>query len=267
MYKKSDVNIIVKIGVILTYVIMLGVNIAATALPLNNQTTADVSNAYPDLFAPAGFTFSIWGLIYLLLILFVLYFIGIISRDKSKIHIENYNRIGVLFIILALANSLWLFAWHYEKFIFSLVLMLVMLLTLIIINRMSLDQRLSNKEKTLVKLPFSIYLGWITVATIANITVYLVSINWNGFNLSESLWTVIIIIVGLIISMTYTILNKDLAYGLVIIWAYIGIFIKHISSTGFNSQYPQIMAATLVSILALVISQGYIILSNRQRNK
>ena len=145
--------------------------------------------------------------------------------------------------------------------------MLVMLLTLIIINRMSLDQRLSNKEKTLVKLPFSIYLGWITVAAIANITVYLVSINWNGFNLSESLWTVIIIIVGLIISITYTKLNKDLAYGLVIIWAYIGIFIKHISSTGFNSQYPQIMAATLVSILALVISQGYIILSNRQRNK
>lgn len=264
MHKKNDINTGIKIGVSLAYVLMILVNIAATAIPLNKQTTADVSNLYPDLFAPAGFTFSIWGLIYFLLFLFVLYFIGVISPDKSKLHIENYNRIGVLFIISALANSLWLFAWHYEKFSLSIGLMLVMLVSLIIINNLGLDERLSYKEKTLVKLPFSIYLGWITVATIANITVYLVSINWSGLGLSESLWTVVIIIVGMLIGSTYTILNKDAAYGLVIVWAYIGIFIKHLSSTGFNSQYPLIMAASLMSIVGLLLVLFYVFLSKKK---
>lgn len=265
MYKRNDVNLLVKIGVVASYGLMILVNVLATILPLNNQTTADVSNAYPNLFAPAGLTFSIWGLIYLMLLLFVLYFTGIISRDKSKIHFENYNRIGILFTISALANTIWLFLWHYEAFKLSLIFMLVMLLTLIIINKLSLDERLSNKEKTFVKLPFSIYLGWITIATIANITVYLVSINWSGLNLSESLWTVIVIIIGFIIGASYTILNKDFAYGLVIVWAYIGIFIKHLSSSGFNSKYPQIMATTLIAIIGLIISLVYVFFNKRKK--
>lgn len=264
MHRKNDISKAIKIGVGLTYILMILVNVMATLLPINNQTTAEVSDAYKNLFAPAGFTFSIWGIIYLLLFFFVLYFTGVISRDKSKIHLENYNRIGILFIIYALANSLWLFVWHYEKFNISLGLMLVMLVALIIINNLGLDSRLSKKEKLFLKIPFSVNLGWISVATIANVTVYLLSINWDSLGLSESLWTVLVIITAMIIGVLYTVINNDLTFGLVVIWAFIGIFVKHLLPSGFNSQYPQIMVVVLVSIIAVIISQVYVIIRRKK---
>ena len=94
---------------------MLATNALANILPLNGKLTADISNSYPNLFTPAGITFSIWGLIYTLLFFFVLYYLGFFNKQRSRVNEEVYKRIGYLFIFACFANTLWLFAWHYEK--------------------------------------------------------------------------------------------------------------------------------------------------------
>ena len=146
------------------------VNGLANALPINNKTTGELSDQYPNLFVPSGLTFSIWGVIYILLAIFVIYGLVIAIRKGSEksCFIDN---IGILFFISCLANIGWIFAWHYEVLPLSLVLMLILLGSLITIY---LKLRISKSgstttEKYLVHLPFSIYLGWITIATIVGL--------------------------------------------------------------------------------------------------
>ncbi|MFH1381718.1 MAG: tryptophan-rich sensory protein, partial [Chloroflexota bacterium] len=147
------------------------VNGLSNALPLNGKTAGELSDQYPNLFVPAGLTFSIWGIIYILLAIFVIYGrIVAVKKDTQKSSfIEN---IGVLFFISCLANMGWIFAWHYEIVPLSVLIMLILLVTLIAIYlRLRIGRSDSSKtEKYLVHLPFSVYLGWITIATIANIT-------------------------------------------------------------------------------------------------
>ena len=131
--------------------------------------------------------------------------------------------------------------------------MLAILICLIII-KLTIDKaELSLKDKIFVSIPFSVYFGWITVATVANVTTFLVSISWNGFGIPESIWTAIIIIVGLIIGVATVIRFKDTPYGLVFIWAYTGILVKHISSAGFNGEYPMVIFAAALSIIIFIV--------------
>jgi tryptophan-rich sensory protein len=198
----------------LLFVVMIYVNYLANALPINGLSTGAVSNAYPNLFAPAGLTFSIWGIIYLLLaIVSVMFFF-----ESNK---EILLKISWFFIISSALNSMWIFAWHYEKFGLSVIIMLLLLISLIIIN-----QRLSSYPNSIFKAAFGIYLGWICIATIANITVWLVSINWSGFGISQEIWTSILIAIGLgiTISAVYKFNNPFVAAS--VIWAFIGIAIK-----------------------------------------
>ena len=221
---------------LISYLIMILLNALANIIPINGVGTGLVSDTYMNLFAPAPITFSIWGLIYILLAIFTLYQLDIKGINKLS-HIRSIDRIRVFFIINALANSIWILAWHYFQIGISLVLMLLILSTLIFINRKINKENLSRTEKIYIKLPFGIYFAWITVATIANVTTFLVSINWNGFGITESIWTVVIIIIGGIIGALTIISFKNFFYGLVIIWAYLGILIKHISEVGFNKNY------------------------------
>ena len=160
------------------------VNGLANALPLNNKTTGELSDQYPNLFVPAGLTFSIWGVIYVLLAIFVIY--GLIVAIKKDTQKSSFiDNIGILFFISCLANIGWIFAWHYEILPLSLFLMLLLLGSLITIY---LRLRIGKSdaiaiEKYFTHLPVSVYLGWITVATIANITALLVNMNWNTFGL------------------------------------------------------------------------------------
>ena len=241
---------------LISYLIMILLNALANIIPINGVDTGLVSDSYFNLFAPAGITFVIWGLIYLLLGIFTLYQLDIKGTNKLS-HIRSIDRIRILFSINALANSIWIIAWHYFQIGISLILMLIILISLIAINRKLNKEKLSKLEKIYIKLPFGIYFGWITVATIANITTFLVSVNWTGFGISENIWTVIIIIVGGIIGSLSIINYKSFSYGLVIIWAYIGILIKHISESGFNRNYPDIIIATIVMILVLCVIQIY----------
>ncbi len=224
---------ILKITTLLAYGVMVVVNYMAVALPLAGRDTGAISDSYPNLFAPAGYAFSIWGLIYTLLLIYVMY-----QFWRNDTLVGKINRV---FVTNALLNALWIFAWHYDLIWLSVVIMIGLLTTLIRIADVLRLRDLTNKDRLLVRLPFSVYFGWITVATIANITVFLVSRGWNGFGLSDSFWTVAVLLVGTLIGAGRMLRDRVIPYGLVLVWAYIAILFKHLSANGFGGQYPSII--------------------------
>ncbi len=246
---------IIKIVVAATYLIMVIVNALANAIPINGVTTGQVSDAYPDLFAPASITFSIWGLIYLLLAGYILYQFGFFQADRGASRGDLFQKIGIYFAISSVANALWIFAWHNFVIWLSLLLMIVVLICLIQIATRLSEEEFSFKEKTFIRLPFSIYFGWISVATIANVTTFLVSIGWGGFGLPDQFWMVLILLVGAAIGIARMRRDMDIAYGLVIVWAYAGILIKHISPAEFVGQYPAVITTAIIGIILLVIAK------------
>ena len=246
-----------------TFVLMVLVNGLANALPLNGRQTGEVSDAYPNLFAPAGLTFAIWGLIYALLALHVLYQWGLFHQS-GRHHSALLGKVGLLFSLSSLANTAWVFAWHYDLIGLSTLLIISILVFLTLINRTLGAMSLTRRERLLVQVPFSIYFGWITVATVANITVWLVSINWSGFGLAESLWAVAIIAIAAAIG-TFTMLkNRDVAYGLVLIWAFIGILTKHTSATGFAGAYNAVILTTSICLAVFLVAEFFLVLRNRR---
>jgi hypothetical protein len=267
--QEPTVKTSVKALVGLTYVAMIAVNVLANALPINGRTTGAVSDAYPNLFAPAGVTFAIWGLIYLLLGAHVLYQFGLfhVSDDKGGVgesrRVSLLERVGVLFSLSSIANVAWILSWHYDLILVSTLLLATMLVLLILITRTILAADLTPRDRIFIRLPFSVYFGWITVATIANITVWLVSIGWGGGGIAESTWAVVIIAVGAVIGTAVTLRDRDIAYGLVLVWAYLGIWIKHTSGSGFDGAYPAVSAAALVGIAAFVAAGAATLLRRR----
>jgi len=230
------------------------VNGLANALPLNNKTTAELSDQYPNLFVPAGLTFSIWGVIYILLAIFVIY--GLIIAIKNNTQKSAFiGNIGILFFISSLANIGWIFAWHYEVLPLSLVLMLVILGSLITIYlRLHIGKSNSTpSEKYLVHLPFSVYLGWITIATIANVTALLVSMRWNTFGLGEQFWAVAVIIVGIAIALSVLFMRKDIFYCLVVDWALLGILLKRLADS------TPVQSVIVISLIGMVLISAGIV--------
>ncbi|MGM0652881.1 MAG: tryptophan-rich sensory protein [Bacillota bacterium] len=265
MFNEKNYNTI-KIVVAATYLFMIIMNGLANSVPINGVTTGEVSDSYPDLFAPASITFAIWGIIYLLLAAYTLYQFGFFRQNRGISRAELFSTIGIYFSISSIANGLWILAWHYDAIGLSLLLMLVVLINLIMIgNRLSREE-FSLQEKLLIRLPFSIYFGWITVATIANVTTYLVSIGWGGFGISEQIWTIFVLFAGVVIAGARMIRDRDVAYGLVIVWAYIGIWVKHASASEFAGQYPAVISAVTVCILLLLVAEAYLLYPRFRKN-
>jgi cell division protein FtsW (lipid II flippase) len=245
----------IKVLLTVTYLAMIAVNYLANALPLNGKRTGDVSNAYPSLFTPAGVTFSIWGVIYLLLGAHVLYQLGLF-RDgpDSAEQTALLNRVGVLFAVSSLANIAWVFAWHYGLIPLSAVLIVVILICLALIANTVRGAHLTGRRRWLIGVPFSVYFGWTTVAVVANMTVLLVSRKWDGFGLAESTWAVIIVLVAMVIGTVTMVRNRDVAYGLVLIWAFAGILLRQTSTAGFDGRYPGIIAAVVASLAVFLVA-------------
>lgn len=241
-------ELLLKVAAALTFVAMIFVNYLANALPIGGITTGEASDAFPNLFTPAGITFSIWGLIYLLLLGYTIYQFKTQKGKKAR----SFSTIRKLYIITSLSNIAWIFAWHYQVIWLSVLIMINLLVSLIKIANITNEEQYSLKETILVRIPFSIYFGWITVATIANITVLLVSINWDGFGIADNVWTIIILLVGAAIGITRMLKDSNIYYGLVLVWAYAGIWLKHTSDNGFAGEYPNIIT-TLIICLALYL--------------
>lgn len=238
-------NILLKIVAAGAYVAMVGVNAMANVLPLNNRSTGEISNAYPNLFAPAGITFSIWGVIYLLLGGYVVY--QFIRQDPKTEGL--LKKINPLFIATSIANVCWIFSWHYDFIGISVILMVILLFLLIKIADILGKEKLLSWQRVFIGAPFSIYFGWITIATVANITVFLVSIGWNGFGISDVVWTSLILLIAALIGILRMRKDNSVAYGLVLIWAYLGILLKHLSVDGYNGQYPMVIATAVVCVI------------------
>jgi len=231
------------------------VNALANILPINDITTGELSDLYPNLFVPTGLTFAVWGLIYVLLGIFVIYpLVPRVRRDPQKV--EFVQRIGPLFFISCLANIGWIFAWHYQIVPLSLVLMLILLGCLLVIYlRLNVGKSEATRaERYLVHLPFSVYLGWITIATIANATALLVNMNWNTWGLGEQFWAAAVIIVGIAIALSMLFTRKDIYYSLVVDWALLGILLKRLSVTTAPDQ-----SVVVVTIVGLVLITGGVV--------
>lgn len=251
--------------VAITYLAMVTLNALANILPINGITTGDQSDFYENLFAPAGVTFTIWGVIYVLLGAYVLYQFGLFQGGTNGNKGRLMGKIGLAFGVSSIANSVWVLAWHYDYILISLILIVIVLICLIRINFLTKDEDFNLKEKFFIRLPFSIYFGWITVATIANVTTLLVAIGWDGFGISESLWTIFILGVGAAIGILTMLSFRDMAYGLVLIWAYAGIYIKHTSVDGFYGQYDSVIMIVIIAIVLFVMAEGYLLFSKNKR--
>ena len=206
------------------------VNTLAVVLPLNGKETGKLSDNIPNLFVPSGLTFSIWGIIYIFLIIFMLKQIFDITK-KGNQDISYIEKIGFWFLLASLANIIWIFLWHYEYVTLSLFAMLILFFSLLIIYQL-LKIGLINttiKEKIAIHTTISIYIGWITVATIANVTAVLVKQNVGELFLGQANWTILIIAIATLITVLIILKRKDIAYSLVIIWALLGIIIKRLS--------------------------------------
>ena len=238
-----------RILVPLSFVFTLTLNGLANGLPINGLTTGAISDMFDVYFVPAAYVFSIWGLIYLALGAFTVY-----QALPQQMPNERLQRISGLFILSNLLNGAWILAWHYTQFALSVVIMLALLATLIgIYTRLGIGQTaVSNTAKLFSRLPFSIYLGWITVATIANITAFLDSINWSGWGISEITWTIIMLVVGTAVTAVVGLRRRDIAYMLVIVWAFAGIGIKH-AGTAAVATTAWVLTALIVVLIALVI--------------
>ena len=251
MKNKQKLAILNLIGLIFALVL----NGMANGLPMNGKTTGELSDAYPNLFVPAGFTFAIWGIIYLGLTAFVVYqLVFAFSKKDDSSFIEE---IGIWFFVSCLANGSWIVAWHYQYVFISLIIMLAILFSLIKIYE-NLQIGIATprpREKWLVYVPFSIYLGWITVATIANVTTLFVHIDWNGFGIAPELWTMLVISVGTLITLTMLNRRRDIPYSLVVIWAYYGIISKRMALDA--DLYQNIILTAQIGIGLILLTMLY----------
>lgn len=226
---------------IFSVAVTIVINILANALPLNNISTGEISDSFPTLFTPAGYVFAIWGIIYLGLIAFTIY--QVLPSQANNQLIKN---IGPWFILANLFNSGWIFLWHYGYFTATLLVMLGLLLSLLIIYQKIRAQGSPAKllDSILIKLPFSIYLGWITVATVANFSVALYNLGYRGAPLTQEIWTVSVIGVAVLLGILLAILRREVAYVLVLIWAFGGIVAK-------QAGYPIVVMAGNIAIIIL----------------
>lgn len=242
---------------IITFVATFAINYLATGLELGGYNTGELSDLIPNLFVPAGITFSIWGVIYFFLAAFSVYQGRDLFKD-NKIDMPYLEKIGYWFIISNIANAAWIFFWHFQvilppALVLSLVVMIIILISLIMIYlKLEIGRSdISRGERVWVHAPFSIYLGWITVATIANVTAVLVTAGVEPFGPIAEFLTVFVILVAVIITYLMLFLRKDWVYSLVIVWAVLGIYLKQ--ATGNTT----VAITSLIAIILIAIGIVY----------
>ncbi|NMC47616.1 MAG: tryptophan-rich sensory protein [Chloroflexi bacterium] len=230
---------------VLSFLLTVAVNGYANTAELNGVTTAEVSDTFNVLFVPAGYVFSIWGVIYLFLIAFLIYQFTAGQKDDPR-----FVAIAPYFVLSNLANGLWLVLFHYQQHYFTILPMLVLLVCLILIYLKLHAEPLKGTAYYFMGLPFSIYLGWVSVATIANMTQFLDYVGWSGFGLAPEIWFVIVLLVAVVLAWFMSRRFHDMAYNLVLVWAFIGIGVKFLANPVVA--YSSFIAAVLVLVVYFV---------------
>ena len=236
---------------VVAFMVTVAVNIlAGSTTLLGGKTSGDISDLYPTLITPAGYTFSIWDLIYALLLIFVVYQALPRNREQSFL-----SRVSFLFALSGVLNVLWLFLWHYEIVSFSVLLMFALLTALIAVYlRLGIGRAgVALRERVLVHLSFSLYLGWITVASLANVAVALTAVGWKGGGIDPVTWAILVIVVALIVTLVVVVTKKDVAYSLVLVWALVGIMAKQSEHHTVVLAAEGSIAVILIAIVAMAI--------------
>ncbi|MCA9740711.1 MAG: tryptophan-rich sensory protein [Deferribacteres bacterium] len=238
-------KIVMSVGNVVALLAVIVVNYLANAIPFNGQTTGEISDKFDVLFKPAGYVFAIWGAIYLGLLAFAIYQVLPSQRESGLL-----DKIGWYFILSCLANAVWLYFWHYEHFLLTVAIMLVLLYSLITLYlRLNIgNQPVQPTMRWLVQVPFSIYLGWISVATIANVTIFFASIDWNGFGIAPTVWFAVVLLAGLALALLMSWQRRDIAYGLVIIWAFVGVAVQNAGTSASMLSW----SAAVLSVVMVV---------------
>lgn len=231
---------------LLSVIMTITVNVLANVLPINGYRTGDLSDMYSNLFVPAGVTFAIWGIIFIMIFIFGLIYLYLEFSLKKK-----RRRILLLFIISNILNSSWIFAWHYQHILLSLFIIFSLLITLVFLYSKLKNYKDKPFYKLFVKGTISIYMGWIFIAFIANLFAYLSYLNQSWFRNSEVFWTILALVIGLIVSLTFTYFQRNTFFNGSVIWAYSGIVLKRMT-TDPDTTYPIALVAGL-SILLIVI--------------
>ncbi len=229
------------------FIFMLVMNVLATSLPLNGQATNEISDRYDTLFAPIGFTFAIWGVIYLLL---GVYTVVQLVADNSVI-----RAITPWFTASSVLNGAWIVAWHYEALWLAAIIIAALLWTLIRINQHTTAHRTTFGSTLSIRVPFAVYFGWVTVATVANISALLVQAGFaDGLWLSAETWTVVILVIAVLIGSLTALANSSASYALVLVWAFWGILSRHLAPTEWNQEFPDVILAVqiLLPVLGIV---------------
>lgn len=232
------------------FVLVIAMNWASSNLQINDNTVASVSDGIPSLFTPAGYVFSIWGIIYLALGAFVIYGVSKKQADNQLI-----DRIGPWFVINSLLNMVWQVSWLMEWWLISLVIIALMLVTLIIIYQRlnAFREDVRGKDFWFVLFPISIYLAWISVATIANTSIIFVANGITNLGVSGTFLAVVMIMVATLLSNLMIVLRRDWFFPLVVIWAVIGIAVANDGST-----------AILITAVAVVLEQIVVMFLQRK---
>ena len=232
---------------LLGYAVMIAVNALANILPIAGRTTGGVSEFTDNLFVPAGFTFSIWGVIYLLLGTFVV--TSIVSRSATITSLTTL--IGPLFFISCLLNSAWLFAWHHLQLIPSMIVMVGLLVTLLTVYRRLEAAATPDRSfaRLAIRLPFRVYLGWISVATIANLAAVLTFHHFSGWGIDPQIWAATLVTVAASLGLTILFKHRDFAYPTVIIWALWGIYSKRAADSETPDQLVETFCLVMIGLL------------------
>lgn len=247
-------DLVRQVLVIMALAATIFVNYLSNALPINGRTPGEISDSFPVRFTPAGYVFSIWSIIYLGLIVYAIYQALPSQRANPRL-----RAIAWPFVLSCVANSSWIFAWHYGLYPLSLLVMFVLLGTLITIYARLYPAypTVSTTERWTTHIPFRIYLGWVTVATIANTTIVLYNWGWQGAPLTAELWAAVLLFIATVIGFFFALRLYDVAYTLVLVWAFVGVYVEQ--SDALITAYTAVVMAGLLAggvIAALLMRQG-----------
>jgi benzodiazapine receptor len=247
-----DRNVVRQTVNIIAVVVTIIFNILANALPLNGLNTGDISDRFLVYFVPAGYVFSIWGLIYLGWVAFAIFQALPSQRQNPRL-----VRLGYWFAVSCVANIGWLISWHYEYFLAGpFILAALAILLIVAYLRLEIGRTpVSTAERWCVQIPFSIYLGWATVATIANVTSILYYVGWSGWGIAPEAWAAIMLGVATVVGVLVFLTRRDFAFVLVLIWAFVGIAFKH-SSVTLVMGAAWLMTAVLAMMLLVGLVRG-----------
>lgn len=237
---------------VLFFALMIVTNVFANMLPLNGKTTGEISNKFPILFTPPGFIFYIWGVIYLGLLGYTIYHV---------LPKQRYNRcvpkIGSLYAFTSILNIAWIFSWHYEYFSLSFGIMIALLIVLIVIySKLDIgNSRISTSDKIFINIPFSIYLAWICIASIGNLNVFLYNLGYKEFFVGQENWTNLMLLISGVLAILIVLIRKDIPFGLVFIWALIGVGLKNQDIMFIKYISWGLAGAVVISIIISIVNR------------